>query len=288
MKEWSMSVELPHVRKLILGHVSDPQVLSYLIDEVDILYLETFGITLVQATDERSLIHEMTRLINRLRDLKDIRLAGYHLNTSILDQILERHGSNLRRLTLSPLPGSGIIKSREIQKIESHCQQLQFLKMTIKQPSANIQLSDVCPNLDTLRGTSLQIGAIAGNDIPEKIENTICQQKRTRLDYLKILSDKVSVLPMSIDWRCGFDNPILTSDSQHIYYFSRGSSTQSSNDSSKASENVSSLFSVAGNRDLIFNASHGAPTSWMIETELTEVFHGLPTAKFREGEPIYS
>lgn len=37
----------------------------------------------------------------------------------------------------------------------------------------------------------------------------------------------------------------------------------------------------------MFDGNEEAPTSWMIETELTTVFHGLPTAQFREGEPVY-
>ncbi|KAE8557417.1 hypothetical protein EYB25_002124 [Talaromyces marneffei] len=287
IKEWLTCIKLSDIRHLVLGHVSDPQVLSSLAEKAGHLPLETFGITLVQTTNQLSLIHELARLVHELRYLKDLRLAGYHLGTSLFDEVIEWHGPNLRRLTLSPLSKSELISSREIMKIERHCHQLHFLKMTIEKPAANTELSGVCPNLDALQELSLQISGIAEDGLPGKIEDTIRQQKRTRLHYLKIWDDVVSDRYYTRLVLRFLYNPILTSHLQKMFYFNSNRPTHSSDNSSKPWSNGSSLPSIEGNRNPIFIFNEGAPPSWMIETELTEVFQGLPTAKFREGEPIY-
>ncbi|KAF3404883.1 hypothetical protein DPV78_003096 [Talaromyces pinophilus] len=260
IKEWVACVELCIIRKLMLGNVSDPKVLSYLTDKVGSLSLETFGITLAPTREEQFLVHKSTLLIKDMNYLREIHLAGCYLSDSLVDKVLKRHGPTLRRMILSPFFGFG---SHAIQTIERHCQQLQFLKMTIQQPDANPQLSEVCPNLDSLQELSLEIRGLAEDGIPQKIEATIRQQKHTHLHYLKII------------------------DGQEIFYFSKSTPTESSDKTSKSCGNGSSLPSVKGNRQARFILSDGAPTSWMIETDLTEVFHGLPTARFREGEPIY-
>lgn len=213
IKEWSACVELSSIRKLMLGNVSDPKVLSYLTDNVGSLSLETFGMTLRPTREEQSLVHKLTRLIKDMNCLREIHLAGCYLSDSLVDKVLKRHGPTLRRMILSPFYGFG---SREIQTIERHCQQLQFLKLTIQQPDANPPLSDVCPNLDTLQELSLEIRGLAKDGIPQKIEATIRQQKDTHLHYLKIIDGRVSILssasvtvPPQIDIDISFTGDIL-------------------------------------------------------------------------------
>lgn len=94
-------------------------------------------------------------------------------------------------MILSPIFGFG---PHEIQTIERHCQQLQFLKVTIQQPDANPRLSDICPNLNTLQELSLEIRGLAKDGIPQKIKVKIRQQKHTHLHYLKIIDCQVSIL----------------------------------------------------------------------------------------------
>lgn len=197
MKEWSNCVDLTQVRNLVLGQLSDPQVLSHLTDTVGPMSLETFDITLAGVTDEQSLIHELTRWVNGLGHLRELRLAGFPMSTSLVEKILIRRGPGLRRLTLCPSLESELINSDDIKKIETHCPRLEFLKMNIVELdkfNKLKELSQICPNIDTLRELSLRIGGIAESGITGKIDNMIHQQKRTPLTYLTIFDKDVSAL----------------------------------------------------------------------------------------------
>lgn len=195
IKEWSMCVELSRIRKLMLSHVSDPKILSYLTGEVGDYSLETFGISLAETSEAKTLTGNLTRLIEGMRYLKDIHLGGLYLSETLIENILSTHGPKLRRMILSPTKGFGFgFGSDEIQTIESHCQKLQFLKITIKLSDAYPRLCDVCPDLDTLQELVLQIDGTTDNEITQAIDATIRKSKRSRLPYLKVFDDVVSIL----------------------------------------------------------------------------------------------
>lgn len=94
IKEWTASVKLSSIRKLMLGNVSDPKVLSCLTDKVGSLSLETFGITLAPIREEQSLVQKSTRLIKDMNYLREIHLAGFYLSNSLVDKVLKQHGPN--------------------------------------------------------------------------------------------------------------------------------------------------------------------------------------------------
>lgn len=210
IQSWQTYVCLSQLRYLNLGNVWDPLVLGALAQSVKLTSLIRFHVCLEPGrNNQRSLIHELGSLLERLEPLEEIRLAG-SLSSSIFEKAVGRHGQTLHRLAIDPYQhtyGPQIwlkaIGPDEIRKIQTDCPGLGYLKISIPYFTAASasDISLVCPDIRHLRELTLSIGrnemGASSGQVARRIWNLIDETKTVRLSRLAIV-DFEACLPLRV------------------------------------------------------------------------------------------
>ncbi|KAH8701018.1 hypothetical protein BGW36DRAFT_375398 [Talaromyces proteolyticus] len=117
--EWSHCIDLSKIRYLILGQVSDRQVINS-VARTKFTSLEMLDVLPTDATAS-----EIEHMMDCLPPLKDLRLVC-NIPFSSMEKVLQRHGPTLRRMTIHHR-----MSLKQLKKVMCYCPFLEYLHMGI-------------------------------------------------------------------------------------------------------------------------------------------------------------